>query len=170
MSDATGQRIEITVTVNGEPHRLSVSPNTLLVTLLREHLGLTGTHVGCDTSQCGACTIHLNGAAVKSCAVLAVQANECEVLTIEGLGSIENLHPMQAAFRDCHALQCGFCTPGMIMQAVDLAQQSSNLDADAIRLGLEGNLCRCTGYQNIVEAVAKGASMMAATNALAHEV
>jgi carbon-monoxide dehydrogenase small subunit len=102
--------------------------------------------------------------------VLAVQANECEVLTIEGLGSIENLHPMQAAFRDCHALQCGFCTPGMIMQAVDLAQQSSNLDADAIRLGLEGNLCRCTGYQNIVEAVAKGASMMAATNALAHEV
>jgi|TARA_X000000950_G_C13609930_1_gene534885 carbon-monoxide dehydrogenase small subunit len=101
--------------------------------------------------------------------VLAVQANECEVLTIEGLGSIENLHPMQAAFRDCHALQCGFCTPGMIMQAVDLAQQSSNLDADAIRQGLEGNLCRCTGYQNIVEAVAKGASMMAATNALAHE-
>ena len=135
MSDATDQRIEITVTVNGEPHRLSVSPNTLLVTLLREHLGLTGTHVGCDTSQCGACTIHLNGAAVKSCAVLAVQANECEVLTIEGLGSIENLHPMQAAFRDCHALQCGFCTPGMIMQAVDLAQQSSNLDADAIRQG-----------------------------------
>jgi carbon-monoxide dehydrogenase small subunit len=101
--------------------------------------------------------------------VLAVQANECEVLTIEGLGSIENLHPMQAAFRDCHALQCGFCTPGMIMQAVDLAQQSSNLDADAIRQGLEGNLCRCTGYQNIVEAVAKGASMMAATKALANE-
>jgi carbon-monoxide dehydrogenase small subunit len=101
--------------------------------------------------------------------VLAVQANECEVLTIEGLGSIENLHPMQAAFRDCHALQCGFCTPGMILQAVDLAQQSSNLDADAIRQGLEGNLCRCTGYQNIVEAVAKGASMMAATNALAQE-
>ena len=169
MSDATGQRVEITVTVNGEPHRSRVAPNTLLVTLLREHLGLTGTHVGCDTSQCGACTIHLNGAAVKSCAVLAVQANECEVLTIEGLGSIENLHPMQAAFRDCHALQCGFCTPGMIMQAVDLAQQSSNLDADAIRQGLEGNLCRCTGYQNIVEAVAKGASMMAATNALAQE-
>ena len=169
MSDATGQRVEITVTVNGEPHRSRVAPNTLLVTLLREHLGLTGTHVGCDTSQCGACTIHLNGAAVKSCAVLAVQANECEVLTIEGLGSIENLHPMQAAFRDCHALQCGFCTPGMIMQAVDLAQRSSNLDADAIRQGLEGNLCRCTGYQNIVEAVAKGASMMAATNALAHE-
>ena len=169
MSDATGQRVEITVTVNGEPHRSRVAPNTLLVTLLREHLGLTGTHVGCDTSQCGACTIHLNGAAVKSCAVLAVQANECEVLTIEGLGSIENLHPMQAAFRDCHALQCGFCTPGMIMQAVDLARHSSSLDADAIRLGLEGNLCRCTGYQNIVEAVSKGASMMAATNTLAHE-
>ena len=169
MSDSTGQKIEISVTVNGELHRLRVAPNTLLATLLREHLGLTGTHVGCDTSQCGACTIHLNGAAVKSCAVLAVQANECEVLTIEGLGSIENLHPMQEAFRDCHALQCGFCTPGMIMQAVDLVQQSANLDADAIRQGLEGNLCRCTGYQNIVEAVAKGASMMAATNTLAHE-
>jgi carbon-monoxide dehydrogenase small subunit len=101
--------------------------------------------------------------------VLAVQANECEVLTIEGLGSIENLHPMQAAFRDCHALQCGFCTPGMIMQAVDIAQQSSNLDAQAIRQGLEGNLCRCTGYQNIVEAVAEGASMMVATNTLVRE-
>ena len=169
MSDATGQRMESALTVNGEPHSLIVAPNTLLVTLLREHLGLTGTHVGCDTSQCGACTIHLNGAAVKSCAVLAVQANECEVLTIEGLGSIENLHPMQAAFRDCHALQCGFCTPGMIMQAVDLAQQSSDLDADTIRQGIEGNLCRCTGYQNIVEAVAKGAGMMAGTNTLAHE-
>ena len=106
---------------------------------------------------------------MKSCAVLAVQADSCEVLTIEGLGSIENLHPMQAAFRDCHALQCGFCTPGMIMQAVDIAQQSSNLDAQAIRQGLEGNLCRCTGYQNIVEAVAEGASMMVATNTLVRE-
>lgn len=165
-SDSGSQSIAVTVTVNGEAHRLHVAPNTLLVTLLREHLGLTGTHVGCDTSQCGACTIHLDGAAVKSC---AVQADSCEVLTIEGLGSIDNLHPMQEAFRDCHALQCGFCTPGMIMQAVDLAQQSSDLDADAIRQGIEGNLCRCTGYQNIVEAVAKGASMMAATNTLAHE-
>ena len=111
----------------------------------------------------------LDGAAVKSCSVLAVQADDCEVLTIEGLGSIDNLHPMQEAFRDCHALQCGFCTPGMIMQAVDLAQQSSDLDADTIRQGIEGNLCRCTGYQNIVEAVAKGAGMMAGTNTLAHE-
>ena len=169
MSDSGSQSIAITVTVNGEPHRLHVAPNTLLVTLLREHLGLTGTHVGCDTSQFGACTIHLDGAAVKSCAVLAVQADSCEVLTIEGLGSIDNLHPMQEAFRDCHALQCGFCTPGMIMQAVDLAQQSSDLDADTIRQGIEGNLCRCTGYQNIVEAVAKGAGMMAGTNTLAHE-
>ena len=168
-SDSGSQSIAVTVTVNGEAHRLYVAPNTLLVTLLREHLGLTGTHVGCDTSQCGACTIHLDGAAVKSCAVLAVQAHSCEILTIEGLGSIDNLHPMQEAFRDCHALQCGFCTPGMIMQAVDLAQQSSDLDADAIRQGIEGNLCRCTGYQNIVEAVAKGASMMAATSTLAHE-
>ena len=169
MSDSTGQKIEITVTVNGELHDLSVAPNTLLVTLLREHLGLTGTHVGCDTSQCGACTTHLDGAAVKSCSVLAVQADDCEVLTIEGLGSIENLHPMQAAFRDCHALQCGFCTPGMIMQAVDIAQQSSNLDAQAIRQGLEGNLCRCTGYQNIVEAVAEGASMMVAKKTVPRE-
>ena len=168
-SDSGSQSIAVTVNVNGEAHRLHVAPNTLLVTLLREHLGLTGTHVGCDTSQCGACTIHLDGAAVKSCAVLAVQAHSCEILTIEGLGSIDNLHPMQEAFRDCHALQCGFCTPGMIMQAVDLAQQSSDLDADAIRQGIEGNLCRCTGYQKIVEAVAKGASMMAATNTLAHE-
>ena len=111
----------ITISVNGEPHLLHVAPNALLVTLLREHLGLTGTHVGCDTYQCGTCTIHLDGAALKSCAVLAVQADNCEALTIEGLGSIDNLHPMQEAFRDCHALQCGFCTSGMILQAVDLA-------------------------------------------------
>ena len=169
MCDSGSQSIAITVTVNGEPHRLHVAPNTLLVALLRERLGLTGTHVGCDTSQCGACTIHLDGAAVKSCAVLAVQADACEVLTIEGLGSIDDLHPMQEAFRDCHALQCGFCTPGMIMQAVDLARQSSDLDADTIRQGIEGNLCRCTGYQNIVKAVAKGASIMAGTNTFAHE-
>jgi carbon-monoxide dehydrogenase small subunit len=149
--------VNVSFCVNGESHELDVAPNTLLVSVLREHLGLTGTHVGCDTSQCGACTIHLNGRAVKSCAMLAVQAQDAEVVTIEGLGSVDDLHPMQQAFRDCHGLQCGFCTPGMIMQAVDLATQVETLDADAIRQGMEGNLCRCTGYQNIVAAVAKGA-------------
>lgn len=149
--------MNVSFCVNGESHELDVAPNTLLVSVLREHLGLTGTHVGCDTSQCGACTIHLNGRAVKSCAMLAVQAQDAEVVTIEGLGSVDDLHPMQQAFRDCHGLQCGFCTPGMIMQAVDLATQVEILDADAIRQGMEGNLCRCTGYQNIVAAVAKGA-------------
>lgn len=150
--------------VNGKSHTLDVTPNTLLVNVLREQLGLTGTHVGCDTSQCGACTIHLNGRAVKSCAVLAVQVQDAEVVTIEGLGSVDDLHPMQQAFRDCHALQCGFCTPGMIMQAVDLATAVETLDADAIRQGMEGNLCRCTGYQNIVAAVAKGAAALKARN------
>ncbi|NCF77902.1 MAG: 2Fe-2S iron-sulfur cluster binding domain-containing protein [Proteobacteria bacterium] len=149
--------MNVSFCVNGESHELDVAPNTLLVSVLREHLGLTGTHVGCDTSQCGACTIHLNGRAVKSCAMLAVQAQDAEVVTIEGLGRVDDLHPMQQAFRDCHGLQCGFCTPGMIMQAVDLATQVETLDADAIRQGMEGNLCRCTGYQNIVAAVAKGA-------------
>ena len=149
--------MNVSFCVNGESHALDVAANTLLVSVLRDHLGLTGTHVGCDTSQCGACTIHLNGRAVKSCAVLAVQAQDAEVVTIEGLGSVDDLHPMQQAFRDCHGLQCGFCTPGMIMQAVDLATQVETLDADAIRQGMEGNLCRCTGYQNIVAAVAKGA-------------
>ena len=149
--------MNVSFCVNGESHELDVAPNTLLVSVLREHLGLTGTHVGCDTSQCGACTIHLNGRAVKSCAMLAVQAQDAEVVTIEGLGSVDDLHPMQQAFRDCHGLQCGFCTPGMIMQAVDLATRVEILDADAIRQGMEGNLCRCTGYQNIVAAVAKGA-------------
>ena len=149
--------MNVSFCVNGESHALDVAANTVLVSVLRDHLGLTGTHVGCDTSQCGACTIHLNGRAVKSCAVLAVQAQDAEVVTIEGLGSVDDLHPMQQAFRDCHGLQCGFCTPGMIMQAVDLATQVETLDADAIRQGMEGNLCRCTGYQNIVAAVAKGA-------------
>ena len=149
--------MNVSFCVNGESHELDVAPNTLLVSVLREHLGLTGTHVGCDTSQCGACTIHLNGRAVKSCAMLAVQAQDAEVVTIEGLGSVDDLHPMQQAFRDCHGLQCGFCTPGMIMQAVDLATQVEILDADAIRQGMEGKLCRCTGYQNMVAAVAKGA-------------
>ncbi len=154
--------MNVSFCVNGESHTLDVAANTLLVSVLRDRLGLTGTHVGCDTSQCGACTIHFNGRAVKSCAVLAVQAQDAEVVTIEGLGSVDDLHPMQQAFRDCHGLQCGFCTPGMIMQAVDLATQVETLDADAIRQGMEGNLCRCTGYQNIVAAVAKGSAALKA--------
>ena len=154
--------MNVAITVNGQVQNVEVAANKLLVTVLREQLGLTGTHVGCDTSQCGACTVHLDGRAVKSCSVLAVQAQGAQVVTIEGIGSTDDLHPMQAAFRDCHGLQCGFCTPGMIMQAIDLVtdaqSQSTPLDSDAIRHGLEGNLCRCTGYQNIVAAVAKGAA------------
>ena len=145
--------MEITLTVNGEPHTLDVPANTLLVDILREHLRLTGTHVGCDTSQCGACTVHLGGRAVKSCTILAGQADGESVVTIEGIGSVENLHPMQEAFRECHALQCGFCTPGMIMAAIDLVERNEQLDGQAIREGLEGNICRCTGYHNIVKAV-----------------
>jgi carbon-monoxide dehydrogenase small subunit len=145
--------MNITVTVNGQAHELEVQPQTLLVTLIRERLGLTGTHVGCDTSQCGACTVHLDGRSVKSCTVLAAQADGQQVTTIEGLAQGDDLHPMQEAFRNCHALQCGFCTPGMIMRAVDLVARSDGLDRQAVREGLEGNLCRCTGYHNIVNAV-----------------
>lgn len=145
--------MEISLTVNGEARTLDVPANTLLVDIIRGHLGLTGTHVGCDTSQCGACTVHLNGAAVKACAVLAGQAQGAEVTTIEGIGSPDALHPMQTAFRECHALQCGFCTPGMIMRAIDLVENAAEIDARTVREGLEGNLCRCTGYQNIVKAV-----------------
>lgn len=145
--------MEVTLTVNGASHSLDVPDNTLLVEVLREHLGLTGTHVGCDTSQCGACVVHMDGCAVKSCTVLAGQADGADVTTIEGIGTADALHPMQEAFRDCHALQCGFCTPGMIMAAIDLVQTSEDLDEQAVRDGLEGNLCRCTGYHNIVRAV-----------------
>ena len=145
--------MEITVTVNGRSEALDVPDNALLVEVLRERLGLTGTHVGCDTSQCGACVVHMNGAAVKSCTVLAGQADGAEVTTIEGIGNPDELHPMQAAFRENHALQCGFCTPGMIMSAIDLVQKSDGLDEQGVRDGLEGNLCRCTGYHNIVKAV-----------------
>ena len=145
--------MEITLTVNGASHAMEVPDNTLLVEVIRDHLNLTGTHVGCDTSQCGACTVHMNGRSVKSCTVLAGQADGAEVTTIEGIGTPEDLHPMQAAFRECHALQCGFCTPGMIMSAIDLVQTSDHLDEQAVRDGLEGNLCRCTGYHNIVRAV-----------------
>ena len=143
----------IKLTVNGEAHEVDVPNNTLLVDVLRVHLGLTGTHVGCDTSQCGACTVHVDGRAVKSCTVLAPQAEGAVVTTIEGIGTPDDLHPMQAAFRECHALQCGFCTPGMIMQAIDLVEQNDNLDNASIREGLEGNICRCTGYHNIVRAI-----------------
>ena len=145
--------MEISLTVNGTTHVLDVPGNTLLVDVIRDDLGLTGTHVGCDTSQCGACTVHLDGRAVKSCTVLAGQADGAEVTTIEGIGTIDDLHPMQAAFREHHALQCGYCTPGMIMSAIDLVRTSDGLDEQAVRDGLEGNLCRCTGYHNIVNAV-----------------
>lgn len=150
--------MKVTLTVNGSEHQLDVPENTLLVDLIREELRLTGTHVGCDTSQCGACTVHLNGRSVKSCTVLAVQAQGTDITTIEGIGTIDNLHPMQAAFRDCHALQCGFCTPGMIMSAIDLVAQNDHLDNRSVREGLEGNICRCTGYHNIVKAVLQAAS------------
>ena len=145
--------MEVTLKVNGVLHSSKISPNMLLVDFLRVNLGLTGTHVGCDTSQCGACTVHIDGKAVKSCSVLVVQIDGCEVKTIEGIGTSEKLHPMQEAFRECHALQCGFCTPGMIMQAIDLVENNQGLNNQDIREGLEGNICRCTGYHNIVKAI-----------------
>ncbi|MCZ6709980.1 MAG: (2Fe-2S)-binding protein [Gammaproteobacteria bacterium] len=145
--------MQIKISVNAKEHVLDVPDNALLVEVIREHLRLTGTHIGCDTSQCGACVVHMDGRAVKSCTVLAAQADGSEIVTIEGIGTPDDLHPMQAAFRDCHALQCGFCTPGMIMSAIDLVQNSDSLDNRAVREGLEGNICRCTGYHNIVRAV-----------------
>lgn len=151
----------IALTVNGTPHRLDVPPHALLVDVLRETLALTGTHVGCDTSQCGACTVHVDGRSAKSCTMLGVQADGTEITTIEGLAKGAMLHPMQAAFRNHHGLQCGFCTPGMIMAAVALVETAPHLDEAAVRHGLEGNLCRCTGYQNIVTAVLDGARAMA---------
>jgi carbon-monoxide dehydrogenase small subunit len=152
---------QITLTVNGRAVTREVDPQTSLVGFLREELRLTGTHVGCDTAQCGACTVHLDGHAVKSCNMLAVQAAGRAVTTIEGLAAGDGtLHPMQAAFRACHGLQCGFCTPGMVMSAVDLVQHHDCGSETAIREGLEGNLCRCTGYQNIVRAVQQGAAAM----------
>jgi carbon-monoxide dehydrogenase small subunit len=153
--------VPVHITVNGERHELDVEPRLLLVHLLRDRLGLTGTHVGCDTSNCGACTVHLDGESVKSCTVLAVQADGAEVTTIEGMGSMENLHPLQEAFWANHGLQCGYCTPGMIMAAADLLQRNPSPSEEEIRHGLEGNLCRCTGYQNIVIAVQDAAGKMA---------
>jgi carbon-monoxide dehydrogenase small subunit len=152
--------VKLRLSVNETPHELETSPNTLLVELIRGPLGLTGTHVGCDTSQCGACTVHMDGRAVKSCTVLAGQAEGATITTIEGLGAPGNLHPMQAAFQDLHALQCGFCTPGMIMSAIDLVKTADRIDEASVRAGLEGNLCRCTGYHNIVQAVLTAAARM----------
>ena len=150
----------VTMTVNGMERSGTVEGRTLLVEFLREHLGLTGTHVGCDTSQCGACVVHVNGRSVKSCTSLAAQADGAEVITIEGLANGTELHPMQEAFREHHGLQCGFCTPGMVMSAVDLANQNADPSEHEVREWLEGNLCRCTGYHNIVKAVQAGAQAM----------
>ncbi len=143
----------VTITVNGQQESREVEGRTLLVQFLREHLNLTGTHVGCDTSQCGACVVHVNGQSVKACTMLALQADGSEVTTIEGLASGSELHPMQAAFREHHGLQCGFCTPGMVMSAVDLLQKNASPSEKEIREWLEGNICRCTGYHNIVNAI-----------------
>jgi len=145
--------VELSLKVNGRAVSVSVDPRTLLVQLIRENLQLTGTHVGCDTAQCGACTVHLNGRAVKSCSMLAVQAQGGEVTTIEGIGKEGELHPMQAAFHECHGLQCGFCTPGMVMSAVKLLEDNPQASEAQIRAGLEGNICRCTGYHNIVRSI-----------------
>ena len=158
---------EINVSVNGRAYTRDVEPRTLLVHFLRDALGLTGTHVGCDTSQCGACTVLLDGRGVKSCTVLAVQANGASVTTVEGLETNGQLHPLQAAFREAHGLQCGFCTPGMIMSSVDLLSHNPNPTESEIRHALEGNLCRCTGYQNIVKAVQQAAHTMAGDSAVA---
>jgi carbon-monoxide dehydrogenase small subunit len=157
--------VPVSLIVNGERHELDVEPRLLLVHLLRERLGLTGTNVGCDTSNCGACTVHVGGEAVKSCTVLAVQADGAEVTTIEGLASSDELHPLQQAFWNDHALQCGYCTPGMIMSAADLLSRNPDPTEEEIRHGLEGNLCRCTGYHNIVKAVKDAAGTMASAGA-----
>ncbi len=150
----------VSMTVNGAPRSADVEPRTLLVQYLRDRLGLTGTHVGCDTSQCGACVVHVDGVAVKSCTMLAAQAEGAGVLTIEGLADGDILHPMQEAFRDNHALQCGFCTPGMVMSAIEIANRHPAPDEATVRRQLEGNICRCTGYHNIVKAVIAGAAAM----------
>jgi carbon-monoxide dehydrogenase small subunit len=143
----------VTMTVNGKSVSADVPGHTLLVDFIRQNLGLTGTHVGCDTSQCGSCVVHVNGDSMKSCTLLATQADGAKITTIEGLAQGDNLHPMQAAFRETHGLQCGFCTPGMVMSAVDLLQKNPNPSEDDIRGWLKGNICRCTGYHNIVKAI-----------------
>ena len=155
--------MQVQMQVNGKSVNIEAPENTLLVQALREHLKLTGTHVGCDTAQCGACTVHVNGRAVKSCNMLLAQAQGAEVTTIEGLAQADGtMHPMQESFKECHGLQCGFCTPGMVMSAVDICNNHPNASATEIRELLEGNLCRCTGYQNIIKAVQHGAAAMKA--------
>jgi aerobic carbon-monoxide dehydrogenase small subunit len=156
-------RVSVRLNVNGREHSIEVEPRLLLVHALRDELGLTGTHVGCDTSNCGACTVHLDGKPVKSCTVLAVQAEGAEVTTIEGLGSESELHPVQEAFWNDHGLQCGYCTPGMIMAAAGLLAENPDPTEEEVRHGLEGNLCRCTGYHNIVRAVLDAAKTKSAT-------
>ena len=157
--------MEISVTVNGTTHTHDVEPRTLLVHYIRETVGLTGTNVGCDTSSCGACTIHLDGEAVKSCTLLAVQADGSEIRTIEGMANGDQLHPMQQAFMENHGLQCGYCTPGMVMAATSLLDENPDPTEEEVRIGLEGNLCRCTGYHNIVKSVLAAASASATTGA-----
>ena len=150
----------VNLTLNGKAVSADVPDNTLLVSFIRETMALTGTHVGCDTSQCGACVVHVNGESVKSCTMLAVAAEGAEVTTIEGIGSAESLHPMQQAFHENHGLQCGFCTPGMVMSAIELVENNPNPSEQDVREGLEGNICRCTGYHNIVKSVQAGAQKM----------
>jgi len=154
--------VKVSMKVNGKAVSADVEERTLLVTLIREQLRLTGTHVGCDTGQCGACTVHMNGAAVKSCSMLAMQAEGADITTIEAIAAADGtLHPMQAAFKEHHGLQCGFCTPGMVMNAIDFAKKHPGADEQAVREALEGNLCRCTGYHNIVKAIMAGSKAMA---------
>ena len=162
MADTTlaPAKVAISVTVNGKLHNAEVEPRTLLVHFIRETLGLTGTHIGCDTSSCGACVVHLNGESVKSCTILAVQADGGDVLTIEGLGTAEDLHPLQEGFWENHGLQCGYCTPGMIMAAAAFLKRNPDPTDDEIRHALEGNICRCTGYQNIVKSIQWAAEQM----------
>ncbi|MDH3446047.1 MAG: (2Fe-2S)-binding protein [Deltaproteobacteria bacterium] len=159
-SESEYAAVPVSVTVNGVKHEAAVEPRTLLVYFLREQLNLTGTHVGCDTSQCGACTVHMNGRAVKSCTILAAQANGAEITTIEGLAKDGKLHPVQEGFHEKHGLQCGYCTPGMIMSAAHLLETNPDPTEDEIKHALEGNLCRCTGYVNIVESIKWAAATM----------
>jgi carbon-monoxide dehydrogenase small subunit len=154
--------VSISLVINGKAVEASIDPRTLLVQFIREHMQLTGTHVGCDTAQCGACTVHIDGQAVKSCSILACQAQGAEVTTIEGLSQNGTLHPMQEAFRECHGLQCGYCTPGMVMSAVHLLKEQPDATEAQIRDGLDGNLCLCTGYQNIVKSIQHAQSRLKA--------